>query len=253
MFEELLKQLPVDAKVTAVAVGAFLTAVLIEGPDGAKSCGLSSTIAEELHPNRGVPVEEAGRLEGLGLEQLAQLAFSNSPTEVSVGIAAVNAGLQLASGPLEKSLSPEWRGINAEQLIAQIGSGKRVALVGHFPFVSRLREKVGNLWVLELTPCEDDLPAEAAPEILPQADVLAMTSMTLVNQTFPELIRHKRPGAVALMLGPGTPLSPILFDYGLDYLSGAVVREPDPLLRALSQGANFRQVRRHTELVTMKA
>jgi uncharacterized protein (DUF4213/DUF364 family) len=56
-----------------------------------------------------------------------------------------------------------------------------------------------------------------------------------------------------LVLGPSTPLSPILFDYGVDILSGSVVENLDAVLQAVSQGANFRQVHQQgVRLVTMQ-
>jgi uncharacterized protein (DUF4213/DUF364 family) len=45
------------------------------------------------------------------------------------------------------------------------------------------------------------------------------------------------------MLGPSTPLSPVLFDHGMDILSGSIVVDRDRVLDCISQGANFRQVR----------
>ncbi|NIQ82679.1 MAG: hypothetical protein GTN93_32315, partial [Anaerolineae bacterium] len=88
-----------------------------------------------------------------------------------------------------------------------------------FPFVSRLRESVGHLSVLELRPRGEDLPADAAPEVIPRADVVALTSLTLLNHSFDSLIRLCHPDALVLLLGPTTPLSPILFEYGVDILS----------------------------------
>jgi len=44
------------------------------------------------------------------------------------------------------------------------------------------------------------------------------------------------------VLGPSTPLSPVLFDYGVDLLCGSIVTDIEPVLRAVRQGANFRQV-----------
>ena len=64
----------------------------------------------------------------------------------------------------------------------------------------------------------------------------------------------RRPEALVLVLGPSTPLSPALFDYGVHLLSGAVVQDVEAVLRAVSQGANFRQVRRlGVRLVTMRS
>jgi uncharacterized protein (DUF4213/DUF364 family) len=45
-----------------------------------------------------------------------------------------------------------------------------------------------------------------------------------------------------MMLGPSTPLSPVIFDYGFDALSGSIVVDRNQLLNCISQGANFRQV-----------
>jgi uncharacterized protein (DUF4213/DUF364 family) len=45
------------------------------------------------------------------------------------------------------------------------------------------------------------------------------------------------------MLGPSTPLSPVLFDYGFDALSGSIVIDRDKVINCISQGANFRQVK----------
>jgi uncharacterized protein (DUF4213/DUF364 family) len=56
-----------------------------------------------------------------------------------------------------------------------------------------------------------------------------------------------------LVLGPSTPLSPILFDHGAHLLSGSVVEDIESVLRAVAQGANFRQVHQQgVRLVTMK-
>jgi uncharacterized protein (DUF4213/DUF364 family) len=114
--------------------------------------------------------------------------------------------------------------------------------VGHFPFVPRVREVAASCSVLELSPGPGDLPADMAPEIIPKADVVAITGMALINGTFEGLVALCRPDAFVLVLGPSTPLSPILFDYGVDAISGAVITNIGPALAAVSQGANFRQI-----------
>ena len=45
-----------------------------------------------------------------------------------------------------------------------------------------------------------------------------------------------------MMLGPTTPLSPVLFDYGVDLLCGSVVEQIEHVLQAVDEGKPFRQI-----------
>jgi uncharacterized protein (DUF4213/DUF364 family) len=245
ILEDLLRALP-DAPVHRVLIGAHWTAVVVE-TQGRWRCGLASSLREagDHHRGAGPAVPDAGRLHQRSGRALAELVHSDRPPEVSVGMAAINALL-----PLRENV---WVDLNAEAVIAERGAGRRVALVGHFPFIPRLRGRVGHLSVLELRPQGDDLPADAASEVIPQADVVALTSMTLLNKTFDGLMRLRRPDALVLLLGPTTPLSPIPFDHGVDILSGSVVEDVDAVLQTVGQGGNFRQVHRAgVRLVTMR-
>ena len=42
--------------------------------------------------------------------------------------------------------------------------------------------------MIELHPGPEDRPAAEAPQLLPQADVVAITGMTLLNNTFESLV-----------------------------------------------------------------
>lgn len=233
MLNTLLVTLP-NARVTNVSIGLHWTAVVVD-IDGDKRCGLASTLHNAHHHNTP-DVPQAGDLESLSVRDLAAFIQADQPTLVSVGAATVNALLPQ---------HPEtWQEINAEDVIAKYGARKSVVLIGHFPFISRLRPRVGKMDVLELAPQEGDLPASAANKILPQADVVAITSMTLLNRTLDGLLKLCKPQAMVILLGPTTPLSPILFDYGIDLLCGSVVIEIDPVLQTLRQGGNFRQIHR---------
>ena len=88
--------------------------------------------------------------------------------------------------------------------------------------------------------------------MIPRADVVAITGTAFINHTFEDLIALCRPEAVTLVLGPSTPLSPVLFSHGVRILSGSVVEDMDSVMRAVCQGANFRQIHRQgVRLVTM--
>jgi uncharacterized protein (DUF4213/DUF364 family) len=226
-----------------VRIGAAWTAVVAE-VDGMRRCGLAATLSRIGHD--GPSVRDAGHLHKLSCQALCDLTCSSSPAEVSVGMAAINALLPHPPGP--------WQDVNASELLAERGAAKTVALVGHFPFVGWLRERVKTLWVLELEPQAGDLPASAAAETIPRADIVALTSMTLLNHTFDSLMALCRPDAQVMLLGPSTPLTPLLFDRGVHLLSGSIVEEIDAVLRGVSQGASFRQLHRlGVRLVTMTA
>jgi hypothetical protein len=245
LFEQLLSILP-DGQLVSINAGVYWTAVVVK-VEGKTRCGLAATISDESYHYTNEPaVPRAGHLSELTTRDLASLVNSDYLLEVSIGLATINALLPR----LEKS----WVDINAEEIIAQRGADGKVALVGHFPFVPRLRPRVGTLWVLEQNPQEGDLPAEAASEIIPQADVLAITAMTLLNHTYDNLIALRRPDALTLLIGPSTPLSPILFDHGVNIISGAVVDDIDSTLRGVMQGANFHQLHSMgVKLVSMSA
>jgi len=234
LFSRLLPTLP-EGKITAVHIGLYWTAVLAE-VDGETRCGLAATVGDDSHHFTTEPsVARAGRLTELSGRELAEYIYSPVMPEVSVGLATVNALL-----PPRLDL---WVDLHSKQVLAKLGAGKKVAMVGHFPYVPELRPKVGTLWVLEQNPHEGDLPASAAAEIIPQADVVAITAMTLLNGTFDDLIALCRPGVPTLIVGPTTPLSPVLFDMGATILSGAMVENPEAVLRGLREGANFHQLR----------
>jgi uncharacterized protein (DUF4213/DUF364 family) len=231
-----------DGEVKHVVIGLHWTAVVID-IDGEKRCGLASTLMGS-QPHGEVDVPQAGRLEKMSGQELAVLAGTNNLTLRSIGMAAINA--------LLPPLPDRWEEINAEHVIADAGKDKNVVLIGHFPFISRLRSQVGQLFVLEQNPGPDEYPATAAAELVPQADLLAITSMTLLNGTLEGLLSLRSENARVLLLGPSTPMHPLLFDYGIEMLSGSNVSAVIPILHLIQQGAVFRQLRKTgVRLITM--
>lgn len=243
LIESLLPTLP-NGRVMQVVIGLHWTAVAIE-IDGRVSCGLASTVVNSGEENARRPdIDRPGQLEQFRARELAQLVKSSSLPEVSVGLAALNALLPV---PVETE------DLNADAYIARHGSQSKVAVIGHFPFVERLRPRVSQLWVLELNPKDGDFPASHAPQIIPQADIIAITSTTLINGTFDALFELRKPGANVMLLGPSTPLTPRLFEFGIDVLSGSIVTQTDQILPLVRQGANFRQLKQQgVRLVTFE-
>jgi uncharacterized protein (DUF4213/DUF364 family) len=229
----LLGSLRADAPVRQVLVGAFWTAVVLETEP--PRCGLASTLRPATHSG-GPPVPQAGSILERSGRELAGWLRSSSTLEASIGMAAFNALLQVDEAAFTE--------VNAEDVIVERGTGRRVAVVGHFPFVERVRRAAAECWVVELHPRPGDLPADRAAEVLSQADVVALTGTSLINHTFDALVRLCRPGAFVLLLGPSAPLAPVLFETRVDAVSGTLVTDPERVLRSVGQGATFRQIKR---------
>jgi len=83
-------------------------------------------------------------------------------------------------------------------------------------------------------------------------EVVAITGSALTNHTIERLLACCRPGAYVVVLGDTTPLSPVLFDYGVDAVCGTQVVDADLALRCVSQGANFRQIKGTKRLTMMR-
>jgi uncharacterized protein (DUF4213/DUF364 family) len=229
--DALLNSLQADAPVRQVLVGAFWTAVVLgTDPPG---CGLASTLRAETH-HEGPPLPRAGRLLEHSGRELAEWLRSPRILEASVGMAAFNALLEVDEAACTE--------VNAEDVIVRQGAGRRVAIVGHFPFVERVCQAAEVCWVLELRPRAGDLSAEQANEVLPRADVVALTGTSLLNHTFDDLVGLCRPEAFVVLLGASAPLSPVLFEHGVDAISGTRVVDVADVLQAVGQGATFRQI-----------
>lgn len=223
--------------VADIRQGPFQTAVLTG------NCGLATTPREHGNHQETAPVKGAGELIGKEALEIARMAYSPSLFEAAIGMATINSLLDVDQ---KRCVS-----LNARDLLAEKGTGRKVALVGHFPFVVALRRKAEELWVLERHPREGDFAEDEAENLIPQADVVGITGSAFTNHTIEYLLRLCRPEAYVIILGGTTPLSPVLFDYGVDAVSGTKVVDPAAVLRYVSQGATFRQIK-GIKLLTMQ-
>jgi uncharacterized protein (DUF4213/DUF364 family) len=237
ILDDLLSSLNGEATVKEVWQGTFQTAVLT------RNCGLASTPHDSgPHYDRS-PVKDAGELLKKEAMELARLAYSTSAFEASIGMAAINSLLDVEE---QRCLE-----INAGNLIAEKGKGKKVALVGHFPFVPKLRQAAKELWVVEKQPREGDFAEDQAKSLIPQADVVGITGIAFTNHTIEQMLNLCHPQAYVVILGGTTPLSPVLFDHGVDAICGTKVVDTEMVLRCVSQGATFRQLN-GVRLLTLK-
>jgi len=227
ILNDLLDSLTSDAPIRSVLVGVHWTVVC------SRYCGLASTLVGEK-PHGHEKVLDVGCLHQKSARELAEFARSDNLLEASIGVAAINSLLAMdESGAVEA---------NAVDVLIEHGMGKNIALVGHFPFIPKLRQAAGQLWVIEQHPTDGDYPSESACDLIPKADIVAITSSALINHTLDGLLALCPSETLVMMLGPSTPLSPVLFDHGVSILSGTRVIDEAAALRTIGQGASFQQV-----------
>jgi uncharacterized protein (DUF4213/DUF364 family) len=229
IIEEILDTLDFQTYIRDIRQGPFQTAVLT------RQCGLASTPRDTGPHHDKNPVKNAGRLLEQSTESLARLALSESETEAAIGMATINSLIEVNESRCKE--------INAAELLMAEGEGKLVAIIGHFPFVPGLRNVTGELYVIEKNPRENDLGEAEAENILPRAEVVGITGTAFTNHTIENLLNLCRTEAYIVVLGGTAPLSPVLFDHGIAAVAGTLVTDPEVVLRGVSQGSTYRQLK----------
>ncbi|MDZ7698549.1 MAG: DUF364 domain-containing protein [Deltaproteobacteria bacterium] len=238
ILNDLISTLSDHEAVRDIRQGVFHTAVWT------RECGLAATLPKDALGQSPPMVSNPGFLMEEGGLKLVQLAKSKRILEAAMGMATLNSLLEVdRSSCIER---------NGADLILEKGAGKRVAIVGHFPFVPKIEKAAKTLWVVEKNPQEGDLSEAEADRLIPQADVVAITGTALTNHTLDHLLELCNPKAYVVVLGDTSPLSPVLFDYGVDAVCGTRVDDPILALNCVSQGANFRQIKGVSRLTLMR-
>jgi len=235
ILNSLISSIKEDHAIHQIITGVHWTAVV------SRYCGLSSTF-QDPPPHR--PIEGVGSLTKKTALELAEFTRSDIQLEASIGMAALNSLIEVD----EKQCIE----LNAFDELAKQGKEKKIAIVGHFPFIPKLRKLARTLWVLEMNLRPGDLPAEKAEVILPQADVIGITGTAFINHTIDGLLSLCKKDSWVMMIGGTTPLSPVLFDYGVDMIAGSKVIDSQRAINCIGQGATFRQIKGIKHLIMKK-
>lgn len=236
LLHDILDVLPKEPiPVRKVIIGVHWTMVC------SKYGGMGSTMVNS-GPHGHSPSSGVGELHHKTAQELASWILSDNLLEASIGIAAINSLMDIDESRL--------RQINAAEVLAKESKDKNLVVVGHFPFVDRMKTIARNCWVIEKNPYGDDFPEEAAQDFIPQADVVAITGTAFINHTIENLLALCQSNARVMILGPSTPMTPILFDHNVTFLSGSRIVDEEAALITIQQGASFSQVK-GVRLITM--
>jgi hypothetical protein len=221
LYDALIEQIPDDVIVDDIVVGGEMTYVEANGNIG---------LAAYRDYVQRAPMMTGNRI-GKPLKEIAGYVKSWNLQEASIGHSAINAwynhpdtarraGIEVAEKKrVEERLKDPF--IKSQNLV----KGKKVCVVGHFPFLEKLIAPVCDLSIVEWDPEEGDYPYSACEYLLPECDYAFLTCAAVGDKSMPRLLELSANAKGVTIVGPGTPLSSVFFDYGVTDLSGFVVTD----------------------------
>jgi len=220
LVEDLLESVAsLDCEAGRVCIGLHWTVV------ESRSVGMAHT----YKTSRKVELADSGRLSGRSALKLARRALSFEPLEASLGLAALNSLLEVGIPDAETSET------NVGDWIEEQAVGKVVTVIGRFPFTDEILRVASKVYRLEMEPVAGELPSAACERVMPLSDLNVITATAIINHTIDRLLDLGRDG-VNVVLGPSTPLHPLLFEHGADVLAGVVVDDADALVKSVVEG-----------------
>lgn len=221
IYDALIDDLPEDATVTASDRGARWTRVI----NSAGGIGSAWSMRETSRPALSADTPDVGR----PIRDVAALVRSWNLAEASVGLAAINSWYSRAELASRQGFVPTGAGLTWREVFdpyADAVEGRIAAIIGHFPFARGVLWKAADLQILERFPEPGDYPDTACEYLLPEADYVFISSSSFVNKSAPRLLDLAvGGGAHTVLVGPSTPMHPLLLDLGVDTVTGYV---PDP-------------------------
>lgn len=230
IYDRLINGINEEIVITQAVMGKVWTAIKAIDENGQVYGGMCMTVLGH-NPNHNI----ANLMIGKTLKEVAAYSKSWNFSEASIGIAAINAFYNTRERALAQNAVVDGLEKNdAFETAKSKVAGKNVAVIGHFPFLERLKD-ICNLMVLERKPSEDDYPDSACEYILPQCDYVFITGVTLINKTLPRLLQICQNAKIHLV-GPSVSMAPFMFEYGVDVLDGSIIGDIDKTLREVGDG-----------------
>jgi uncharacterized protein (DUF4213/DUF364 family) len=167
---------------------------------------------------------------GIKLRALAECVKSWNLTEASIGQAAINAYYNAFSVAKNNGVAISPSRFTEDRIYdpfisyQKVIRNKKIAVVKRFPYLTQLFKPVCELYVLEKEPDFEEYPYTAAEYILPECDYVFISCNALVDKSLPRLLELSKQSTV-VMVGPSTPLAPVLSTFGVYDLSGFIVKD----------------------------
>ena len=214
-------------QVDTLCLGLGYTAVTTS--DG--GIGLAYTYFEDK--KSCMVLNETADYEGRPAAVLLEKIKSDNPIERSMALALVNAlnhqsALQLPEDENNQIMFDTFK----------ITKDTKVAMVGYFgPLIKRFEQKKAVLEILDRSRGLGRL-ADFYQKLKSWADVLFLTSTSILNNSTEEILANVHAGVKTIMLGPSTPMVKKAFEHlPVQMLAGTVPVQKENILKAVRHGA----------------
>lgn len=227
LYDQLIDEIPADLTVTQIHTEGKWRRV----SSSENGAGMAFGMNVQSRPRAA---SDPTTLVGRPLRDVAALAKSWNFEDAGIGMAAVNAYHSHPERALARGFSPcpENNWARTFHPYAPLVVGKRVAIIGHFPFAPAALPDAAELIVLERNVLDGDYPDPACEYLLPEMDYVFISGSAFVNKTMPRLLQLAG-SAHTVVLGPSTPASPALLRAGattvMSFASAHPVRLEDGL------------------------
>lgn len=192
--------------------------------------------------------QEFRDFEGQDASSMLPLIFSTNTIERSMALALINA---LNYGTIVDL--PEDRDNQKMFDILKIAAGTHVAMVGWFePLVAKLKARGAEVEMIDLL-WQIGRPDDFNAKLKDWAEVLIMTSTTLLNNTTETILSQVGDSVRTALLGPSTPLILSVFSHlSLNLLAGILPLEKQKIIKAVCQGAGTPVIHRFSRKCYLK-
>lgn len=238
LYQLLCQRAALPARVQSVLLGLNWTVAQLQPEhSSAASCGLCFSPVD-------VPrvLDWPGTLCERPAGELVQWINRWEPCQAAVGTAVINALINADSPALQQSVSLDNSYPAHLQVFGHFApqlAGSRVVVIGRYPGLESCFGPDVDLTCIERRPRDRDLPDPAVEFVLPSADWVFVTASSIANKTLPRLLELSRNARVVLM-GPSLPWLTEWADFGVSYLAGVEVADPEYLLRVAAEGGGTR-------------
>lgn len=229
-----------DQSLVDVRLGLGYTCVeLADGPTGI------AWTPERSYEGSCTHLSKAGSIQDLSEQEVLAWLDNDNHYLRAIGLAVCNA--------LNMRREKSFNDSEAVSLL-NIQQKDHVVMVGFFgPLIPKIKKTGCTFDVLDLNSAKPGIVnLRSGPDLLAACDVAIITATSIINNTLDGLLTNLRNNRSAVLLGPSAPLCAEAFAGSrISQLSGALVRETEPLKRVVSQGGGTMLMKKHVQFVSV--